>query len=72
MPEVWIAVSELKGKGWEDGVEVAPVFEVARTKEARSESPVREARLGKCLGNGRFSGSSEAVEPENAFAFVII
>ena len=59
-------MSELKGKGGEDDVEVASVYPVTRAKEGRSELPLREARLGKRLGNGRFSGSGEAVEPEHS------
>ena len=72
LPEQLIAMSELEGEGGEDGAEVAPVIEIARTKKARSELPVREARLGKRLGDGGFPGSGEAVKPEHAFVFVII
>ena len=65
-------MSELEGEGGEDDAEVAPVVEITRTKEARSELPVRKARLGKRLCNGGFPGSGEAVEPENAFIFFVV
>ena len=65
-------MSKLEGEGGEDGAEVAPVIEIAGTKEACSELPVREARLGESLGDGGFSCSGEAVEPEDSFIFFII
>ena len=47
-----IAVGELEGEGWKYCLEVVPVFEVSQAEEACSELPVREARIGECLGNG--------------------
>ena len=72
LSEMRIAVSELEGEGGEDGAEVAPVVEISRTKETRTEPPVCKARFGKRLGNGGFSGSGEAVEPEDPFIFFVV
>ena len=67
-----IAVSELEGEGGEDGAQVAPVIEITRVEEACSELSVREARFGKRLGSGGFSGSGESVESEDVFIFLVV
>ena len=66
LPKRRITVGELEGEGWEYCLEVVPVLEVSRAKEAGSELPVREARIGERLGDGRFPRPGEAIQPEDA------
>ena len=65
-------MSELEGEGGDDGAKVAPVIEITRTEETRSELPVRETRLGERLGDSGFPGSGESVEPEDPFIFFVV
>ena len=51
---------ELEGEFWEDHLKVAAVLEVSRAEEAGPEPSIHER-----LGNGVFSGPSEAVQPED-------
>jgi len=67
-----MAVSELEGEGGENGPEIAPVVEISRTEEARSELPICEAHLRKCLGDSRLPSPGEAVEPEHMFILFVI
>ena len=60
-------VGELEGQGREYFPEIAPVLEIPQTEEARAKLPICKAHLRKCLGDGRLSRSSEAVEPEHVF-----
>jgi hypothetical protein len=65
LPEKWILVGELEGKCRKDCLKIAPVGEVSRAEEAGPEFPIREGCLGQRLGDGRFSGPGEAVQPED-------
>ena len=65
-------MGELEGKGGEDGLEVVPVVEVARTEEARSELSVCEAHFRKRLSNSGLAGSGETVEPEDVFILLVV
>jgi len=58
-------VSQLEGEGGEDRVQVAAVLEIARTEEGRSELTVSKDPLAGRLGNRRFAGPSEPVQPED-------
>ena len=58
-----VLVSELKGEGGKDVVDVPTVFEIARTEEGRSESPVGEDAFGGGLGDRRLASPGEPVQP---------
>ena len=66
--EVRILAGKLEGEGWEDLLEIITVLEIPRTEETGSKLSILEGRLRKRLGNGRFSGPSQTVEPEDTLA----
>ena len=61
LPKRRITVGELECEGWKYCLEVVPVLGVLRAKEAGTELPVREARLGECLGDTWFSYFSTSI-----------
>ena len=63
--EIGILTGELEGERRKDPLEIAAVLEVARAEEAGTELPVHKRRLCERLGDGRFSGPGQAVQPEN-------
>ena len=63
--ETRILTGELEGKRWKDPLKIAAVFEVSRAEEASTELPVHKRCLGERLGDGRFPGPGQAVQPEN-------
>jgi len=65
LSEKRILIGKLESECWEDRLKIAPVLEVSRAEEARPEFSVRKARLGKRLGDGRFPGPGQAVQPEH-------
>ena len=67
-PEAGIPTSKLVGKSWEYHLKIAVLLEVPRTEEAGSELSILSGRLGEQLCDGRFSGPSQAIEPEDALA----
>ena len=67
-----IPMCELEGKGGEDGLEIVPIVEIARTEETSSELSVCEAYFRKRLGNSGLPGSGEAVEPEDVFILFVV
>ena len=67
-----VAMSKLEGKGGKYGSKVAPVIKISRTEEAGSKLPACKARLRKCLGDSRLSGSGEAIEPEYPLVLFVV
>ena len=55
-----ILTGELEGECWEDHLKISAVLKVSRAEETGPEPSIRER-----LGNGVFSGPSEAVQPED-------
>ena len=68
LSEMQISAGELESNGWEDLFWAATVLEVPRTEEAGSELSILEGRLGERLGDGRFSGPGQTIEPEDRLA----
>ena len=56
-------MSELEGESGEDVVEAPAASEIARTEEGRSQSPIGEGTFSDCLGDCRFAGPGEPVQP---------
>ena len=69
--EMGILTGELEGKGREDLLKIAAVLEVPRAEEASPELPILGGCLGERLGDGRFTGPSHSVEPEDALTAVV-
>ena len=65
-------MSELEGEGREDEPKVAPIVEIPGTEEARPELAVRKTDIRKRLGDSRFPGPGESVEPEHPFVLFIV
>ena len=65
LSETRILAGKLEGKGWEDLLKIAAVLGVPRTEETRPKLSVLGACLGEGLGDGRFSGPGQTVEPED-------
>ena len=53
-------------------MEVAPVLEISRAKEARAKLSVGEANLGEGLGDGRLPCPCETIQPEHAVVSFIL
>ena len=68
LSEMRILAGELEGEGREDLLKIATVLEVPRTEEGRPELSILGGCLGERLGNGRFSGPGQAIEPEDTLA----
>ena len=57
---------KLEGECRENSLKIASVLGTPRAEEAGSELSVRESHFSECLGNGRFSGPGQAIQPEDA------
>ena len=63
--KIGVLVCQLECEGGEYEVEVAAIFEVARTKERGSEAFFGENPLSDCLSDCRFPRPGEPIEPED-------
>ena len=63
-------MGKLKRQGREDDLNVTPAVGFLRAKETGAKGSICEASLGERLGDCRFSGSRDAVEPEDGFALL--
>ena len=66
-----VFMSKLEGKSREDVMEVPAIFEIARTEEGRSKSPVGEEALGEGLRDRGLASPGESVEPVDGRRVVV-
>ena len=63
--KVGVFVCQLESEGGKYELQVAPVLEVSRTKEGRSEESISKHTFGDCLSDRRLPRPGEPIEPED-------